>query len=220
MASVADNFPWGLAQSDFTHFNGVLGLAPIPLFFLGLPSVKHFCETTPTGPLALPCDTIAIPNPPEIVTIHPRAMLHGTGPVWLPPIVLGATNRLVFRSAMVAASLTDSGEDILFVDLMPEFYTLFTILDRPILDCNIVDRRTSSSRPISLDNTKIELYGYIRHRNETKLTGDPDLDSALPSDLSHIQAMFDDNLGRWKGKVELKNREDCPPCSACGLEGH
>jgi hypothetical protein len=36
----------------------------------------------------------------------------------------------------------------------------------------------------------------------------------------HIQKLLDQTIDRWKGRVILKNREDCPPCSACGFKGH
>jgi hypothetical protein len=220
MTGVPDTFPWGLTQDDFTHFHKVLELAQVPLFFLDLPTVKHFCQTRPTGPFALPGDTIEILHPPDIVTIHPHSMLQANGPSWLSPIVLGCTNRLMFRNAVLVGSLTDRGEELLEEDVAPLFDVIYTMLARPVLLITNCDDQDPPARPPWLGNTKVELYNYIRQVNETNLTGNPNLDRYLPSDLTHIQSLFDEQLGRWKGVVIFKNWEECPPCSACGFEGH
>jgi len=71
---------------------------------------------------------------------------------------------------------------------------------------------------VSLEHTRVELYDYVRHCTFTDMSDMHTADSR-PTDLSEIQSVLDEKIGRWKGKVFLKNREDCPPCSACGFEG-
>jgi hypothetical protein len=75
MSGEYDTFPWGRNQTDFNIFHRSLTPAPMPLFLLSLSNVKHYCQWTPTGPLALPNRIIKIDNPPEIVTIHYPHML-------------------------------------------------------------------------------------------------------------------------------------------------
>jgi hypothetical protein len=80
MSGEAEGFPWGRNQEEYNAFAYSLPPAPVPIFFANLPNVKHYCQWTPTGPLALPNRIIKIDNPPEIVTIHYPHMLEDWGP--------------------------------------------------------------------------------------------------------------------------------------------
>jgi hypothetical protein len=214
MSGEYDTFPWGRSQAEFDIFTRSLPLSPIPLFLANLPNVKHYCQWTPTGPLALPTRIIKMDNPPDIVTIHYPHMLEDWGPQWLPPIVLGTTNRYMFRSNNAACS-RDNGESMSFDQLAYFVAPMMTMLGpHPVLHIKSDGHMYIPFDSVSLKNTRLEMYDYIRHRNFLDESDDP------PSDLTHIQRLFDERIGRWKGKVFLKNREDCPPCSACGFAGH
>jgi len=215
MSGEYETFPWGRNQTDFNIFTSSLPPAPVPLFFANLPNVKHYCQWTPTGPLALPNQIIKIDNPPEIVTIHYPHMLEDWGPQWLPPIVLGTTNRYMFRSNNFAASRTDTGEDVHFEQLAAFVASLMTMLSpHPVLHVKSNGYDYVPFDSVSLSNTRLEMYDYIRHTNLLNARDHP------PSDLTYIQHLFDERIGKWKGKMFLKNREDCAPCSACGFAGH
>lgn len=215
MTGAPGTFPWGFHQAEFDWFDQGFGPGPIPLLFLDLPNIKHYCQCRHTGPLALPNQVIAVDNPPEIVTFHPQKMLVEWGPQWSPPIVIGATNRYMCNGNAGVASRTDTGEDLPYDHIAYLMAPLHAMLqDRPVMHINARGHQQSSLSSVSLADTRIEVYDYIRHTNLTKA-----IDDDLPSDIGHIQSMFNAELGQWKGKVFLKNREDCPPCSACGFEG-
>ena len=215
MSGETKSFPWGTNQFQFTMFDDPLNAAPIPSFLASLPSVKHYCQCSPTGPLALPNHIIKIDNPPDIVTFHPPYMLEQCGPQWLPPIILGATNRYIFNRNGMTGTTTDTGEGLDYDSLAPFMSPLVAmLLDRMVLDVSSDTHHYGTFGSVSLDKTTIEVYDYIRHFNLSDTRKDP------PSDLRHIQRKFEETIGRWKGKVFLKNREDCPPCSACGFAGH
>jgi hypothetical protein len=214
MSGEGDNFPRGRNQAEFDIFTNSLPPAPIPLFFASLPNVKHYCQWIPTGPLALPTRIIKIDNPPEIVTIHYPHMLEDWGPQWIPPIVLGTTNRYMFKSNNGVCS-RDSGEDMRFDQLAYFVAPMMHMLSpHPVLHVKSNGHEYVPFDSVSLNNTRLEMYDYIRHSSLDDINDDS------PNDLIHIQRLFDERIGRWKGKVFLKNREDCPPCSACGFAGH
>jgi len=85
---------------------------------------------------------------------------------------------------------------------------------RPVLNVKSSGHEYVPFDSVSLKDTRLEMYDYIRHTSLLNRNDDS------PNDLIHIQRLFDERIGRWKGKVFLENREDCPPCSACGFAGH
>lgn len=85
MTREAETFPWGVLQVEFDTFNEDLNPAPLPFFLANLPNVSHYCQWSPTGPLAFPNRTIKIDNPPKIITIHAPSMLETLDPFWFPP---------------------------------------------------------------------------------------------------------------------------------------
>jgi len=222
MTGVPETFPWGTFRTDFNFFDMMLEPPVLPLFLLDLPSVQHYCQTTPTGPLALPNAMIDITNPPKIVTIHPLVMLSESGPKWLPPIVIGSINRLMFNGNAMILSQTDSGEDLSFEDVEEALIPVYAMLERPVIKAthNGPDWEFTTSSLASFGDTKIELYDFLRQSNRADDTQDPKHGGKRPSNMAHVQSLFEERLGGWKGKVFLKNKEDCPPCSACGFEGH
>jgi hypothetical protein len=133
---------------------------------------------------------------------------------------MGSINRYMFDDYRSISSNTDTGETLDINRLSGLFEPILRMLpglDEPQDD----DSDTVTDR---IEQTTIEIYNYIRHVNMQKvirrLVTDGGDGSILPSDLRHIQKLLDSMLGKWKGRVILKNREDCPPCSACGFPGH
>jgi hypothetical protein len=219
MTREAESFPWGVTQQEFNNFNGVLDPPPIPLFLANLPSVKHYCQFSPVGPLALPNQTLQLEHPPEFVTIHRPGLFSELGPAWRPPIVLGSTNRLMCNGANWCLSSVAFGATVPLENIARYLQPLEEMLSEiTVLSARVKQQTSILSNSVPIDNTKIEIYNYIRH---CTFSGAADIQTAdcRPTDLSQIQAILDARIGRWKGKVFLKNREDCPPCSACGFEG-
>jgi hypothetical protein len=219
MTREAESFPWGVTQAQFNIYKDILDPPPIPLFLANLPSVKHYCQFSPVGPLALPNQTLQIGYPPEIVTIHHPGLITDLGPFWRPPIVLGSTNRLMCNGTHFYLSSDTPGTTVPSGKRYRWFWALEKMLnENSVLHLGVNQHTTVPFNSVSIENTKIEIYDYIRH---CTFSGAADIQTAdsRPTDLSQIQALLDARIGRWKGRVFLKNREDCPPCSACGFEG-
>jgi hypothetical protein len=217
MTREAESFPWGVTQQEFDNFNNFLDPPPIPLFLANLPSVKHYCQSSPVGPLALPNLTLQIEHHPDIVTNHRPGLIADLGPAWRPPIVLGSTNRLMCNGTHFYLSSDTPGAPIPAENIIRYLGPLEEMLSKnPVLRLGVTQHTTVPFNSVSLENTKIEIYDYIRH---CTFSGVADIQTAdsRPTDLSQIQSILDARIGRWKGKVFLKNREDCPPCSACGF---
>ena len=219
MTREAESFPWGVLQLEFYNFNNVLDPPPVPLLLANLPSVKHYCQFSPVGPLALPNQTLQIEHPPEVVTIHRPGLYSDLGPAWRPPIVFGSTNRLMCNGTNVCLSNDAPGATVPIENIARFLAPLEEMLGEiTVLRAGVNQHTLISSSSVPLENTKIEIYDYIRHFT---FSGAADIQTAdsRPTDLSQIQAILDARIGRWKGKVFLKNREDWPLCSACGFEG-
>lgn len=73
---------------------------PIPHFLVGLKSVKHYCQSSRLGPLALKHTNTRPASSPEIVTHHLPEEI-GPGDMHLPPIVIDSVNRYIFRAPQV-----------------------------------------------------------------------------------------------------------------------
>jgi hypothetical protein len=219
MTREVETFQWGVLQEEYDMFNEALDPPPLPFFFANLPSVAHYCEWSTTGPLAFPNQTIKVDRPPKIITIHAPTMLEELGPFWFPPIMLGATNRLMFNSSNLICSNITGAASITYesmVSFMSPLEEMFGGI--PVIQATADGYEAVPFDTVSLDNTRVEIYDYVRHCTFSDMSDMKTADSR-PTDLSEIQSIFDERIGSWKGKVFLKNREDCPPCSACGFEG-
>jgi hypothetical protein len=144
---------------------------------------------------------------------------------------LGAINRYIFpdqqrifgSDAHIIAMIGRGELDFLF---MPIIYHVVG-RNRVMTLKAAADGPLGGVTPIalaSLRGTKIELYNCIRRfpLAHTKYPGgiDNQVHPQPKSDLALIQAALDTRLGQWRGRVILKNKEDCPPCSACGKKGY
>lgn len=54
MTGESDTFPWGWESMRIEIYRQRLHASPVPLFLLDLPIVRHYCQCSPNGPLALP----------------------------------------------------------------------------------------------------------------------------------------------------------------------
>ena len=134
MSAEETSTTWGSFQSEITSFAERLEPAPVPLFLLGLPSVQHYCQRLPTGSFALPNHVIKVDSPPAIVTIHTPKMLSKDGLIWLPPIVLGATNRYMFRCEDTLLCSIHAEEDKMTSRIPQVLHRLQVMLsERPVL---------------------------------------------------------------------------------------
>jgi hypothetical protein len=212
---------WGSFQSEFTTFAKRLEPAPLPLFLLDLPSVQHYCQRLPTGPLALPNHVIKIDNPPAIVTIHTAKMLSKDGLIWLPPIVLGTTNRYMFLCEDTLLCSIHAGEVKIAARVAQALHRLqIMFAERPVLHVkNDSQYEYLPFHSAALDDTRVEIYDYIRCFKFAEVMNPFPKSTDPPMDLAPIESMFNQRIGRWNGKVFLKTSSECPPCSACGYEG-
>jgi hypothetical protein len=153
--------------------------------------------------------------------------------------VLGATNRYLFADPVSIdqdyvrqcfETLEDIDEDEEEVDpaewedLMWDLQDRFSRTDGVTIPPS---KDTLHIKTISLDNTVIELYNYIRvveRVNEGELSfpiqrGYTARACRPAQSLDKIQKKLDQDLpARWQGKVVFKNREDAPACTACGFD--
>jgi hypothetical protein len=85
--------------------------------------------------------------------------------------------------------------------------------------------RTVPFSSVSLGNTSIEIYNYIVN----VIRSGPTFGSGLqkrphvhPLSLDvckAIERVLDSGIGRWRGKVTIRNGSDLPTCPACQYEG-
>jgi hypothetical protein len=80
-----------------------------------------------------------------------------------------------------------------------------------------IDYHPFDEAEVPIQKTFVELYGYSRHVHNSKVVK-VGFDHG-PSNLKGIQDQLDLVIGNWKGRVVMKNIEEAPPCSACGLGG-
>lgn len=220
MTREAESYPWGDKRKEFDLFSRSLLPRTLPYFFASLPSVKHYCQWSPTGPLALPNNTLKVDHPPEIVTTHFPGMFDEFGPLWLPPVILGSNNRYMFGGGVHLSTIPRSGNASVNdtdASIFAPLEALFSGLS--IIQCNPDQHEILEFASESLENTVVEIYDFVQHTIIHENPDDPLDVEFRPTDLSLMQAVLDEKIGRWKGKVFLKSQKECPPCSACGFEG-
>jgi hypothetical protein len=203
---------------------------PIPHFFLTLPSVEHYCQAIKGGPLALAHHQITGSNVPRIVTMHQKNNNVKGQLKFSPPIVLGAVNRWMIDTPNIFLTDVEWAVNPLMVNdaLNTIAKTIFSAAQTLSIYPAEIELSDPGLVPINeFETTTIEIYNYIRHMYMSDRFAGDDWDPKVGfegpkfqvSNNRRFQALMDARLGSWKGKVLLKNAEDCPPCSACGFQG-
>jgi len=188
---------------------------PVPHFLVGLESIKHYCQTSLAGPMALNNEIIRVVNPPEIVTFHINNRISTDG--IMPPIVVGAVNRYMFAAPTVMICDT-SGDDVSadqVREILQPLRSMLNSRDQALCLFPGTFRHYSLKDIRPYETTTIELYDYVRHIYIDDAYPVP---AVRPNNLKGIQFQLDQSIGDWKGKVILKNSEEAPCCSACGKE--
>ena len=199
-----------------------------PHLLINLPNVEHVCQMTRFGPHALYPGLYAPSHPPEVFTYHcnlPSRLCICTEEVG--PIVLGAINRLYYTCTFA-------------VDHMP-FVNPWGVMQDQTRVQHIVQRLNNSpvvtltedgasvgqyTDELDIGSTTLEICDYVRYR-ATPPDGRPELAWARghsyracqpAATMVPFQALLDEALPeKWKGRVIMKDREEAPPCTACGL---
>jgi len=201
---------------------------PLPHLLINLPNVKHVCQTNRDGPHALMEGVYRPSHPPAVFTYHcnlPYELCTCTED--LGPIVLGAINRHYYTCVFAVDHMP-------FVNpwgVMQDSVRIEKIVQR--LHCLVISLKdgeqsmaSEADGDVDLGSTTLELYDYVRYR-ATPPDGRPKLvftrgqslrASQPAATMAPFQALLEKALPkRWKGRVVLKDREDAPPCTACGL---
>lgn len=200
----------------------------LPQILIDLPSVQHYCQSDVYGPLALIPLALKCSSPPTIFTHHPRPIMPMCYcPMVMPPIVIGCINRYYFGSpfTVIEGESLDSGS--VKGLLGPILYPL-EIRENVCMVEYRKEPKPVNEEQVSFTGTRLEFYDYIRVVSLADDDPFPPFWRTLgycpracrPSQsLSFFQKELDKALPRkWKGRIVLKNREDAPPCSACGLD--
>jgi hypothetical protein len=208
MTSTGDQ-NWGTHHSHPATDNNFTTPA-LPIRLLCLPSVKHFCQSIMRGPLSLGWCTLKTKNPPKIATFHTHHINLWADKNNLPPIILGAVNRYM-STGMRFHTITP---DLIWTEGTAEIFTpLFNFVAGPSVGIENDGHMDSvQADTVSFANTSIEVYNFVDWYPGP--TADPNLTRA--ERLALVQKFVDKHLGKWKGRVTLKDKADCPPCSACG----
>lgn len=212
----------------------------LPLALLGIPTVRHYCQGVSYGPLALPKSFIQSKPALKIYTHHNRggAPMFCACPIGMgcteacqqPPIILWAINRYYCIRPYVDKYHFEFVADESNVEsLFGRDIGMFT---RP----GIVVANDDTGVPLyvigdipdsAYEGTTVEFYNFVRPIDVDNLQKPPKIvakDQRMlsgiqpPQSLARYQRAIDRMLPEvWKGKVKLFNREDAPPCSACGF---
>jgi hypothetical protein len=232
----------GHGDSSFGRLKGdaksamTLPTERIALSLLSLPSVEHYCQSVALGPLAVPPEIFKPLHPPKIVTFHYAfAEIDVDDTPMQAPIILGATNRLIYCAPMRVGTeepITHKHINNTSANLI-QFLIAFLSRKSVIVEVNDEsqeDPATTSSNmrvvdfdKVSLDGTFIEVYNQVRNVKVNGTEPAPRDDPGWPWSRKTCEAMekLGDTLwGRWKGRVKIRNREDIPACPSCGFDGH
>lgn len=203
---------------------------------MGLPTVEHVCQYYRSGPLALFNEIIKPKTPIKVFTYHQRpCYAHSFKDLEQPPVILGAVNRYYYTDNPVVYNLDPS--PMMIANSLAPLLGIVGVRRTKYLDDSLPSPSGAGPRaveftdnPNALDNTTIEIYGYVRIVDFVK--GDPppfslqefkrpkeQLAIRPPESLAMFQRTLDQLMDpRWRGRVFLRNREDSPPCTGCGLE--
>lgn len=208
MTSTGDQ-SWGTHQKHLP-IDVTFTTPALPIRLLCLSSVKHYCQSTMLGPLTLGGTIVKPNNPPKVATFHSdRINLWGNGDI-LPPIVIGAVNRYMSKGLTFHSFPPDLYMSAGVAQAFRPLLTFFAARPIGIETDGYLDNVSEDT--ISFADTSIEIYNFIDYYPGPG--SDPNLTSA--GRLALVQEFVGKYLGKWKGRVVLKEKADCPPCSACG----
>jgi hypothetical protein len=188
------------------------GHAWLPTALLNLPTAQHYCQSSMLGPLAIPNMGYRPTYPPKIVTFHYPHPYGFWDPNKRPPIVFGSINRFMSPNPFVL-HIPDGGNMRMVGGLREVFSPLLNMLDffEPVsfqtgdeIHSQYLDNESQIDPTIT--GTILEVYNFIDLRGR----------GSSAKNLAKLQKVLDTVLGPWTGKVILKEKSDCPPCSACG----
>lgn len=220
------NITWGMPRGPFYHAlmeNSAKknGLESIPRLLIDVATVQHVCQSTRLGPYAFDFAVYKPSTPVAVFSYHPTiSSPRCPCTVEMGPMIWGATNRYYYTSLFVVEN-GPTGE----WDPVEEAQRIHTLVH-----CiSSVQAKNLSSAEVpryllDLDGTKLEIYDYIRYVDPVPGNRAEDNTaiaraSRPATSLMRIQSLLDEALPKWwKGRVLLKNREEAPPCTACGLD--
>jgi hypothetical protein len=220
------NITWNAPMAQKTEI-GMLSSSPqlglqyksLARFLFNLPKVAHACQATQFGPLGLSHGANRIQNPPAVFTYHPKL----PSPFCpctdaLGPIILGTMNRHYYTCLYAMED-----ESVIMADVINN--VVGSVCSTPISDTGEDLGDTADSD--DLGDTMVGLYDYVRISAPTP----NDWSDPIPTPRGHsakacrplfsldlLQEVLDEHLPpKWRGRVIFMNREDAPPCTACGL---
>ena len=196
---------------------------PIGRLLLGLPNVEHVCQSVRFGPYALDYSVHFTRYSSFFYNWHPRFPdVRCLCSVDMGPVVLGATNRYyypcLFAIENVPANQWNPEVEGARIARIVRCLSVVNVKDGHI---HLPD---APPQKFDLGKTKLEFYDYIRYVDpvpglNTEDEGRNDRACRPATSLARIQALLDECLPEcWRGRVILKDREDAPPCTACGLD--
>lgn len=193
----------------------------LPVALLAVPSVKHFCQSTEFGPLALRSIMYADPGhlSIEVLTCHFRHPGRDQGLKRnFAPIMSGAINRYYYLHDPTTKNVNVLSEDIAGQAMTASLVTCFYGWKIDIVGRDMKPLKRSTIENDPLQGTVVELYGLCpEDLGLTRIQEAQTEASRTYLTREEMQEILDDHLSEiWKGKVFLKKKADAPPCTACG----
>ena len=197
------------------------------------PSVKHFCQSSILGPLAMSGALYKPLHTPVTVTYH-----IGQSPyIWqwgeTIPVVLGTTNRYICANPVKFATLSSSKTSDIDDQWLGPLNPLIRMLT---LDNKIVRERAKNvleEVPLEsalLEGTTVELYNLVSDMVMAPLPpaqlaehrrlgtwATPDLKPLTLEVRQALAKRLDARIGPWKGRVVFRNADEIPLCPACQI---
>lgn len=223
------NCAWGTLAASFHNetMEGFLkagNRTSVPKMLLDVPSVEHVCQSTRLGPHAFDFTVFNGSHAPLVFNWHPsNPSIRCPCMMEMGPMILGATNRYFFTCLFLVENVPATEWDP--IEEIDRLNGLVLRISR----VNIIDGHTyftepSPPEPVDLGDTKLEIYDYVRYIDPIPNTAHRKEElkrraCGPATSLARIQDALEKALPEcWKGRVTLKNREDTPPCTACGVE--
>jgi len=197
---------WGTRQIHYDLAASKTAILPETL--LRMSGVKHYCQSSLLGPLAIHRHPHKVAPPPEIITFHNPPHLASLEMNTYYPIVLGSVNRYM-SIAPTMLYILGHGDIDPAGEILSAFEDVMKSLKHPV---QVVCYEKNSIGPAEFEEsmmagTTLEFYNFIQLESRGTQT----------ERTAKLQKVLDSVAGIWTGKVFIKTKEDCPPCSACGF---